>query len=421
MSYSDPDPARVALAHTLGFLDYSKNRVADPFLSHINRNAARNLRDVNLLFKRVIDHFKDDIHAREKPRSRSIEALELIEDTVMHTLGLWTMMLSSFAESPIGTRQVLESYERHSCGRGYEATLSELIQGSHLLPSARTSRGVRTRWREQQEEVVRTALKLVTVLSGPTSANATNWGAPDRAISTLIQTTGRLPGFATPVYTDTLESLSIKVRRVNFFTLHVPGGVGLHWTFNVSRHMLLSKTRGQYFLEVFALPCVFEARSAYQNLTGVPPALAQEIKETYSMLFNAWPSTPRHAKWGRYVGIRRICPCWTCSSHRFRRKALNRLRDQSEPGEFDPEVERNMYTSGLATSHWSYESFPLLWPRITAIEEHLQRSRPWSVWVLFRDRRDTLQFWTFLFATVVVLMTFVQILLGIAQVVGSFQ
>jgi hypothetical protein len=76
--------------------------------------------------------------------------------------------------------------------------------------------------------------------------------------------------------------------------------------------------------------------------------------------------------------------------------------------------------SDYQPSDWVQDLFPCLWPRIVVLEEHLHMAKPWSIWILFRDRRDTLQFWTFFFATVVVLLTFVQVLLGVAEVVGSF-
>jgi len=45
---------------------------------------------------------------------------------------------------------------------------------------------------------------------------------------------------------------------------------------------------------------------------------------------------------------------------------------------------------------WSVDEFPRFWPRILALDKCLQEARPWNFWVLFRDRRDTLQYWTFL-------------------------
>jgi hypothetical protein len=62
--------------------------------------------------------------------------------------------------------------------------------------------------------------------------------------------------------------------------------------------------------------------------------------------------------------------------------------------EFDPLLLELM--SNPEPENWDHELFVHLWPRIDALDEHLQGAKPWNFWVLFRDRRDTLQFWTFL-------------------------
>ena len=61
--------------------------------------------------------------------------------------------------------------------------------------------------------------------------------------------------------------------------------------------------------------------------------------------------------------------------------------------EYDPLLVELMSSE---PSDWTPDMFPHLWARIVILEEHLEEAKPWSVWVLFRDRRDTLQFWTFL-------------------------
>jgi hypothetical protein len=91
---------------------------------------------------------------------------------------------------------------------------------------------------------------------------------------------------------------------------------------------------------------------------------------------------------------------------------------------------------GNEPSDWTRDLFPHLWSRITILEEHLQAAKLWNIWILFRDRRDTLQFWTFLlatnasirslladaakFATIVVILAVIQVIIGVAPVVGSF-
>ena len=60
--------------------------------------------------------------------------------------------------------------------------------------------------------------------------------------------------------------------------------------------------------------------------------------------------------------------------------------------EFDPLLVELMVNE---PSDWTPELFPSLWSRIVVLEEHLTTAKPWNIWILFRDQRDTLQFWTF--------------------------
>ena len=47
-------------------------------------------------------------------------------------------------------------------------------------------------------------------------------------------------------------------------------------------------------------------------------------------------------------------------------------------------------------TQWSQTEYAQLWPRIMALDAHLWQTKPWSFSVLFRDRRNTIQYWTFL-------------------------
>lgn len=171
--------------------------------------------------------------------------------------------------------------------------------------------------------------------------------------------------------------------------------------------MLLTKVSGRVVLELFSLPCAFEAITAPE--VDIPVELTQEIEESYAVLFNAWSSAPLHARLGAYVGLRKVCWCWACSAYRFRKRCIKTCKKRataSKPGrakkgagdpledEFDWTLETLMAKQSM--NDWTPEDFPILWPRIARLEHHLQTSRPWSIWVLFRDRRDTMQFWTFL-------------------------
>ncbi|KAF2190138.1 hypothetical protein K469DRAFT_560576 [Zopfia rhizophila CBS 207.26] len=368
---------RIALAHAVGYPDYPGNDTAAPYLNYIsNRHIGRGTLDEYLtLFLRVVEYFKDDTkqgsiqELLDEFAASDNEALfsdtkvggrtrkEDVEDTVMYILGVWCVMLSSFVQLPNGWRKVTVAYER------------------------RDGRGLRGAAYEEN-------------LSGLLKGN--------------------------------------DATRLNAFTLSVLAAVEISWTQNISRHMLLSQHGGRHVLEVFALPCVFNATFLPSDAVGISSDLAQEIQESYCILFNAWPETSLHAKLGLFLGLWRWCWCWSCSAYRYRTNTIHKLKKTFTPNsrnskralesapksEFDPLLVELM--NNEHPSDWTYELFPCLWPRITMLEEHLQRAKPWSIWILFRDRRDTLQFWTFFFATLVVMLTFLQVALGIAQVVGSF-
>ncbi|KAF2681617.1 hypothetical protein K458DRAFT_444503 [Lentithecium fluviatile CBS 122367] len=373
-----PIDLRTALAHALGYPDYPSSLTAEPYLNYIaNRHIGRGTLDEYLeLFIRVIEHFSrshagpDTVRALldtlvltvnddmfADTKAGSTTRSDYVEDTVMYIMGVWSMLLSSFVQLPTGVRKVSSAYRIRA-----HAT------GTKIKPFDENIRGL-------------------------------------------------IRGSST---------------RLNAFTLNVLGAVRIIWTHNISRHMLLSRHGGRHVLELFALPCAFNATTLTSNAVGISPELAQEIQESYCILFNAWPDQSWHIKCGRYIGIRRFCLCWSCSAYRYRGQVVSKYRKlfhtksrrtkRSRRGvqrsEYDPRLIELMDNE---SSDWTQDLFPCLWSRITALEEHLQSAKPWSIWILFRDRRDTLQFWTFFFATVVVLLTFLQVALGVAQVIGSFR
>lgn len=202
------------------------------------------------------------------------------------------------------------------------------------------------------------------------------------------------------------ESQSIKVTQLNAFTLNVLSAVTILWTPNVSRHMLLTKANGRFVLELFSLPCAFNVITSPE--VGIPIELTQEIEESYAVLFNAWSNTPLHAGLGKFLGLRKMCWCWSCSAYRFRLRCITACKTRIQVSsrdrrnvasdlyhsDFDPVLQTLMTSQPVR--NWTPEDFPMLWPRIVRLEQHLQTSRPWSLSVLFRDNRDTVQFWTFL-------------------------
>lgn len=202
------------------------------------------------------------------------------------------------------------------------------------------------------------------------------------------------------------ESLSVKARHLNAFTLNRLSAVHISWTVDVSRHMLLAKTGGRYVLELFSLPCALKITQSIA--VGIPKDLALEIEESYALLFNAWPPSGWHWTVCTFIGFHRLCLCWACSARRHRDHCIQLIKSVSPErrrmrktrsatgGIYDPYLEELTLKTPHLEADWTPEQFPYLWLRIMRLEQHLHTSRPWSLWVLFRDRRDTMQFWTFL-------------------------
>jgi len=425
---------RTALAHALGYADYPSSSTAEPYLNYIaNRHIGRGTLEEYLgLFIRVVEHFASGqetiralldalVDAEDEDMFADTKAggamrRDDVEDTVMYIMGAWSMMLTSFVGLPNGVRKITTAYGiRVHAGvkkpEVHEQSLGGLIRGSSLLPAPGNAQLVG--FEEPDDEIVRTAMRLVALLSqasGTTGATNAMGSIPSSSVrlgdvaSKAMNT--RITADALEAM-DSLESLSIKATRLNAFTLNVLGAVKISWTHNISRHMLLSRHGGRHILELFALPCAFSATTLTSEAVGIPSELAQEIQESYCILFNAWPDQSLHITYGRYIGIRKFCWCWSCSAHRYRNQVVSKYRKSFQTksrrtkrsrrgdqlSEYDPLLVELMDNE---SSDWTQDLFPCLWSRITVLEEHLLSAKPWSIWILFRDRRDTLQFWTFL-------------------------
>lgn len=440
-----PDQLRIKLAHTLGFAEYPVTTATDPepYLNYIaNRNVGRgHLEGFLALVIQIVEFFKQgndnpnltpsiqelldnfatspsqyfsDTKASTQPRRDDVE------DTVMYIMGIWTMLLSSFVHLPVagGARKITLAYTIRAQEKGntlqnnpYNGDVSSLITGSGLLPSA-------GQWDLPQSSddnaaMSQAAVSLRAALGRAQDFSSASTASPGGSVHSLqkLDSSGQHTNMGMSLRflddLDSLESLHVAATRLNAYTLSVFGAVDIAWTHNLSRHMLLCKRNGQYVLEVFGLPCALSATTLTSSAVGISPEYSQEITESYSILFNAWPDTPRHARLGSASGTRRFCWCWSCSAHRYRHQLVSNYRKLSEkrtPGakrsrsahtsEFDPRLVELMKNE---PSDWTPDLFPSLWPRIMILEEHLQSAKPWNIWILFRDRRDTLQFWTFLY------------------------
>lgn len=202
-----------------------------------------------------------------------------------------------------------------------------------------------------------------------------------------------------------VESLEIAATALNAFKLANLGAVRILWTNNLSRHMLLSNHAKKFYLELFAIPSALQGGpDTVLSHMGIPSDLMDEICQSYANLFNPRRPNRWHTYLGTLLGMNFWCWCLSCSSKRLKNKQLRKLKSTSPvPGDikladstrpkYDPALKDLMSKTAKG---WDQREFENLWPRIVALDAHLSGSKPWSFWVIFRDRRDSVQFWTFL-------------------------
>jgi hypothetical protein len=429
---SPPKPL-IELAQALGYADYPHIRDAEPHLNYIQQACTKNnVREEYLSFIiHIIEHFtgnnpstnsgphsniiQDLLRDLEKngylriftdtasdPTKRKVE----VEDHVMGILGRWTMLLDQF-QPPSGMRPLVTAYQKQAPNTTpastYGQTLSSLIQKSGIL----TSYGyfALSHPANMQSQVIKTAISLVKLLSDLNSD--TNNAAASS--STLQGNSTMSSSFASyvPLIDMDLERSSISSKSLNAYVLSTNAAVDISWTWDLSRHMILTPANGRHMLEVFAMPCIFNATHCTAQTIGLPPNLAAEIKYSYAMLLNAWPRPPRHAQRLQFFGIRKICQCWSCAAFRYRNSMLKEYKQWCNDNQRASKTTRgeslSLIDASIATlvksqplRDWDPAMFPQLWSRIERLHQHQLTAKPWSIWMLFRDRRDTLQYWTFL-------------------------
>lgn len=308
-----------------------------------------------------------NVYFNDTPASSEVRKMA-VTDAVVLILGTWALMKSYFVPSQGRQSHILSVTANHNVGCGpLDRSPASLINGSGLLPNPKESTKM-----EQNDQDVASAVS---------------------AAFSLHSSAGLV------------ESLSITSRDLNLVKLVRLARVRVLWTDNVSRHLLLSKRGKRHYLELFALPCALESGTRI----SLSPALADEIQSSYANLFNPCSTTSFtrvfHVMLGTFVGLRLWCWCITCSSRRLRTKELRRLQDKRSPrGQQErailEKIPHDPFLAELANREatwWDQTEFENLWPRILALDKCLQEAKPWSFWVLLRDNRDTVQYWTFLY------------------------
>ncbi|KAK7964134.1 hypothetical protein PG988_011108 [Apiospora saccharicola] len=307
----------------------------------------------------------------------SAERLTSVEDTILIIIGVWTLMKPYFVPMQGHQKRVVLSYclksgIPYSEVKAFDQSPSNLINSCGLLPHPDES----------------------TLL--PETAQVT---CTDDQSSVY-----RAADFSFGLHAGLIESHSITTRVLNMSRLSSLAGVSIIWTDNLSRHLLLSKAGQKRYLELFALPCALQGREPVDlHKAGISPSLVYEVQSTYSNLFNPARVSSTHRALVKYMGFRYCCWCVGCASWRFRAREIKKMsrepsRKREAPGwsaqlPYDPELEVLM---GQEATSWNQVEFRDLWPRILELDHHLQAARPWNFWILFRDNRDTVQYWTFL-------------------------
>lgn len=317
------------------------------------------------------------IYFQDTPPASQVRQIA-VEDAVLLILGSWTLMHTYFIPLHGRPRHIFRmASNRHPDIEPLQQSLFNFIESSGLIPNPR---------------------EALTPVESVTQQDVE-----------LDDMSSLSPSFAHHSSAGLIESLSIEARDLNLSKLMTLARVRLIWTDNLSRHLLLSRRGQKKYLELFALPCALHRGTLNVFGTiGISANLLDEVESSYANLFN--PTVPNriHKYAERLIGLRLWCWCLSCSSQRLKSRELRMLKGQvSRVGRhndrfrygklqlpYDPRLED---LAGREATWWDQTEFENLWPRILALEKCLQEARPWSFWVLLRDKRDTVQYWTFLY------------------------
>jgi hypothetical protein len=309
-----------------------------------------------------------------------------VKEIVLLVLGTWLLMQSYFVPMRRNQRCIvlaccLGHKRPYSEPEGLALSLADLVAQSELLPSAYEVTG--------SDE-------------GGSGSGPGACASDDDNLTTPFQLHSSM---------GLLESLSISPRRLNAVKLSSLGRVEFVWTANISRHLLLSRHGERYSLELFALPCALQsgADNLLVNMGILSAELVDEIDASYATLFRPVKASRVHRLLAKALGLRYWCWCLDCASHRLQRQVLAPLKVPQDdkrglarhkttttyPFKLDARLGMLMQRDA-SQWQWDRTEFRQLWPRILALDAHLEQTKPWSFWVIFRDRRDTVQYWTFL-------------------------
>jgi hypothetical protein len=372
LSHLPASAACTRLATCLGFENHLTPETAEPYLQYIKAKCGRSKRKEDkehfvVLFKQVVDlatsnspsieaiiqsidndtnilYFQNDL-----PPSRTIHVTE----AVFSILGLWSLMGPNFVADTDQIRPVEWAYNARINGQAprlepLTRSLAQLVEGSGLIPALSSGH-----------------LRPQTI----DSAEDPNAYYP----------------------------MTIPAEALNLSKLATLAGIHVHWTDNIARHLLLSSHAGASYVELYAFPCMLLRSEELYAPTGVAKAYINEVSKSYATLFKPRCEISIIHQVANWLGARQIfCWCLSCTSYRLAMRELRAIRSKKAQYAniiFDPRLGK---VTDEKRMDWSQSTYPILWSRVVALQSALQDAKPWSFWVLFRDRREKLPFWTFL-------------------------
>jgi hypothetical protein len=410
-------PQCARLAETLGYKRHSSKDTADPYLLYIisksNETSNCELEDFLWLFSEIItpstaaptgsaqqisalsssiaciiEKLEKDVTIRYFKSRSSASRRKHVEDAVFLILGLWSMMERNFKSSFYQSTDSV--HQERPIILAYNARKVVLNRPTTPICSTLGTSANHTLNVSHQAGVQCTLAELIAGSGFIITSNTS------QSMFSMIPATGDPNQF---VPSSRLESVLISAQALNLSKLYTLAGVHIQWTDNLSRHLLLSTRGGISYVELFAYPCALDSETrGLDNLRGigVPLKYMNEIRKSYANLFNPVDISVPH-RMLNVLGVRHVCWCLACTSYRLMAREFRGLElkadDDIEPWFFDPALKT---LSTAKRGDWNEDSYSHLWSRIVILQDVLRNAKPWSFWVLFRDRREKLPFWTFL-------------------------
>ncbi|KAF8537897.1 hypothetical protein BDD12DRAFT_845022 [Trichophaea hybrida] len=206
------------------------------------------------------------------------------------------------------------------------------------------------------------------------------------------------------------ESPGIARKDLNAYKLTKLGRIKIEWSTDITEHLTLKHEHEKTSLLLFSLPCILGQHSTFSLSTvGISNELQYEITLSYGLLFGRFPN--EHSR--RWIPGKWMCNCIGCKVAGTLEEAMIVIENTGQV--LDPSLRRHCREMKSVCNVWVPSDFKHFWTRIHDLNQFLQERKPRTLVQLFKDRRDTLQYYTFCFAVILLILTVVQVLLAIAQ------